>query len=98
MGNADLIMAKSAEEGIACVKNNSLDLILLDINLPKMDGYQALKQLRQITNNVPVIAVSAAAFPSDIEKGKQAGFDHYITKPFSVKATTETIKSFLFKN
>ena len=63
------------------------DLILLDINLPGIDGYQVLEKLRsqESTKDIPVVAISANAMPRDIEKGKKAGFDGYITKPVNVK-------------
>ena len=62
------------------------DIILLDINLPGMDGYQVLEQLKNnsSTRHITVIAVSANAMPADIEKGIASGFDAYITKPVNV--------------
>ncbi len=62
------------------------DIILLDINLPGMDGYQVLEQLKHNSNtkHIRVIAVSANAMPADIEKGMNAGFDTYVTKPINV--------------
>lgn len=63
------------------------DLILLDINLPGIDGFEVLKRLRNdaATREIPVIAVSANAMPKDIENGLVAGFDDYVTKPINVK-------------
>lgn len=70
------------------------DLILLDINLPGMDGYQVLKKLRkqESTKDIPVIAISANAMPKDINKGKEAGFDGYITKPINIKELLEEVQ------
>ncbi len=71
------------------------DLILLDINLPGMDGYEVLEQLRskEETCAIPVIAISANAMPKDIKKGEEAGFDGYITKPVHVKDLLKIVES-----
>ncbi|MCW8909709.1 MAG: response regulator, partial [Gammaproteobacteria bacterium] len=73
------------------------DLIMLDINLPGMSGYEVLEQLKKHneTNNIPVIAISANAMPQDISKGKEAGFDDYITKPVDTNILLKTIDSYL---
>ena len=57
-----------------------------DINLPGIDGYEVLKRLQDnaTTKAIPVIAISANAMPADIEKGKQAGFNNYLTKPINI--------------
>ena len=84
--NIDLLSAVNAEAGLDIAFNQPLDLILLDINLPGMDGFEALRQLRDnpATQNTPVIAVTANAMKYDIERGKTAGFNDYLTKPIDV--------------
>ncbi|MHA7881293.1 MAG: ATP-binding protein [Saccharospirillum sp.] len=79
--------AVSAEDGLDLAEQIRPDLILLDINLPDMSGYEALEILKrhQFLHSVPVIAVTANAMPSDIERGWSAGFSDYITKPFRVR-------------
>ncbi len=83
----ELICAGNAEDGIELAKSKMPDVILMDINLPGMSGLEALKLLRQNagTENIPVIALTAAATKTDIEKGIRAGFDEYLTKPFRVE-------------
>ena len=73
--------------GLELAAANKPDLILLDINLPGLDGFEVLKLLkdRDGTRSTPVIAISANAMPKDIEKGLEAGFDDYITKPINIK-------------
>jgi len=75
------------------------DLILLDINLPNMDGYEVLRQLRkgEKTCNTPVIAISANAMPKDIQKGLEAGFEQYITKPINLKGLLEVVENILLR-
>lgn len=72
--------------GLELAKEHLPDLILLDINLPGMDGYEVIKHLKENESllKTPVVAISANAMPKDIEKGKEAGFDGYITKPVNV--------------
>ncbi|TLS75673.1 response regulator [Mariprofundus erugo] len=82
-----LLEAASAEEGIALARNALPDLILMDINLPGMDGYQALSVLKNMpeTRDIPVVAASANAMKGDGDKGLAAGFDAYITKPVDAR-------------
>ncbi|MDP3878645.1 MAG: PAS domain S-box protein [Methylobacter sp.] len=94
-----LITAPTAELGLELASACRPELILLDINLPEMDGYQLLSVLRSLSTvkNTPVIAVSANAMPSDIERGRAAGFDEYITKPIDMAHLLETIDRLLVK-
>jgi CheY-like chemotaxis protein len=73
------------------------DLILLDIQLPEMDGYEVLRRLRQhdATREIPVIAVSANAMPGDVEQGLAAGFAHYVTKPLEMRRLSAAVKQVL---
>jgi len=93
-GNLKLLMAKSAETGIEIAKKQTPDLILMDINLPDLNGYEALKILRgdSKTKKIPVIAISANATRRDINKGLAAGFDSYITKPFDINQLIREIR------
>ncbi|MFZ5530472.1 MAG: PAS domain S-box protein, partial [Pseudomonadota bacterium] len=81
-----LIDAASAELGLPLARARRPDAILLDINLPGMDGYALLTELRQTPElrGVPVVALSASAMERDIAKGMAAGFDAYLTKPVDV--------------
>jgi len=74
--------------GLELAEEHKPDLILLDINLPGIDGFEVLKLLRQrnATKNTPVIAISANAMPRDIQNGMEAGFDEYITKPININS------------
>lgn len=103
LGHLNNIHMWSAHEpmlGLELAAKHNPDLILLDINLPGMDGFGVLKHLRQrkVTKNTPVIAISANAMPKDIEKGINAGFDYYITKPINVKTLLKAVDTYLSKN
>src|SRR5918999_1883398 len=81
------IEATTAEEGIDLARVQKPSLILMDIQLPEMDGLTALARLKTepLTRDIPVIAITASAMPQDLERIRQAGFDAYQTKPISVK-------------
>ncbi|MDI1244099.1 MAG: PAS domain S-box protein [Rhodoferax sp.] len=82
-----LLGAQDAMRGIAMARAHQPDLILMDINLPGISGMQALAILQEdaVTRHIPVLALSANAMPRDIEKGMEAGFFRYLTKPIRVK-------------
>ena len=94
-GNVTLITSETPGEGMRLARECQPDLILLDINLPDMDGYEVLSHLRAdpLTRDIPVLAVSANAMPSDLKRGHSAGFDDYITKPIDVKKFLAAIDS-----
>lgn len=102
LGRIKNIRMWSAHEpllGLELAAEHNPDLILLDINLPGMDGFGVLEHLRQrdVTRDTPVIAISANAMPSDIERGLKAGFDDYITKPIDIKSLLKSVEIALDK-
>ncbi|HQV88779.1 MAG TPA: PAS domain S-box protein [Nitrosomonas sp.] len=92
-----LLTAATPELGIELIKIHRPDLILLDINLPGMNGFEVLGLLKQHpeTADIPVIAVTARAMPHDIEAGKAAGFVDYLTKPLNVPQFLRSIDRYL---
>jgi PAS domain S-box-containing protein len=89
----DLEVAEEGFRGLYLARTQLPDLILLDINLPGMSGYETLEVLRSDsrTSSIPVIAISANAMKHDIEKGLAAGFDHYLTKPINIHDLLDVI-------
>jgi len=89
-----LVSVCSAEQGIDQVKQALPDLILMDINLPGIDGITALRLLKESvkTWDIPVIAVTASARPDDLEIGRIAGFNGYITKPINISNLMQVIQ------
>ena len=81
-----LLRAEDGVRGIAMARTHMPDVILMDINLPGISGLQALGLLQDdpITSRIPVMALSANAMPRDVEKGLQAGFFRYLTKPIKI--------------
>lgn len=82
-----LLCATDAKSGIELARAQQPDVILMDINLPTMDGYQALAILRQDpqTAHIPVIALTANAMHEEVSKGKELGFFYYLTKPVQIE-------------
>ena len=81
-----MLSATNGELGIAVARTQLPDVILMDINLPSINGFEAMKILREdpATMHIPVMALSANALPNDIEKGLEAGFFRYLTKPIKI--------------
>jgi CheY-like chemotaxis protein len=88
-----LLVARDGNLGIEIARRHHPDVILMDINLPGISGIEALKILREDaeTAHIPVVALSANAMPRDIEKGLQAGFFRYLTKPIKVNEFMDTL-------
>jgi PAS domain S-box-containing protein len=84
--NAEVLCAETAESGLEMAERRKPDLVLMDINLPGMSGYDALARIRSIPalHAVPVVAVTAGASPEEIDRGIAAGFTDYITKPIDL--------------
>jgi PAS domain S-box-containing protein len=92
-----LVTAVNGTLGIEVARANLPEVILMDINLPGINGIKALKILREdpATAHIPVIALSANAMPRDIEKGLEAGFFRYLTKPIQINEFMDTLKEAL---
>ena len=84
--NAELLTAEDPLTGLELLNHNEIQIVLLDINLPVMNGYEVLARIREneVTRAIPVVAVSANAMPSDVKAGFEAGFNEYITKPIKI--------------
>lgn len=88
----EVFEAENGLEAIDIVRNNDIDLIVMDIMMPKMDGYQAIKEIKKI-KDVPCIVLSARGEEFDKLIGFDMGIDDYVTKPFSPKELIARIKA-----
>jgi CheY-like chemotaxis protein len=95
----DVVEAQSGEEGVALAGSCAPDLVLMDLQLPGIDGYEALRLLRQDPRlgGVPVVALTAFAMREDRERTARAGFDGYLSKPISVREFPSQVGGFLSK-
>ena len=91
----EVIEATSGEDGVRLAAERGPDLILMDLQLPGIDGAEALRQIRAIERQVPVVAVTAFAMNNDRTRAFEAGFDGYVEKPISVRALPQQVSDFL---
>ena len=99
LGNAgyELTEAENGEEAIAAVAKRRPDLILMDIQLPVMDGYAATRRIRTNPDlkSVPIIAVTSYALAGDEDKARAAGCDGYVSKPYSPRDLLAKVRAYL---
>jgi len=94
----NVIWAENGKDAVETALNNdSIDLILLDINLPLLNGYEVVRQIKEKKPNLPVIAQTAYALGGDREKSLSAGCDDYVSKPISISILLKKIDAFLGK-
>ena len=94
-----LLKAMKGMEGVTTAENEDVDLILLDINLPDIDGYEVARRLRSSDKrelkSVPIIAVTANALKGDAEKALDAGCDVYMSKPINIRELWARVEAFV---
>jgi CheY-like chemotaxis protein len=93
----DVRVARTGEDGITLAVSEPPDLVLMDLQLPGIDGMEALRRLRESprTAGIPVVAVTAQAMKQDRERALAAGFNGYVEKPISVRAFPDQVRMFL---
>ncbi len=87
--------AADGEKALALMDSEHIDLVVLDIMMPHMDGYEFTKALREVENNLPILMVSAKQLPEDKKKGFLVGTDDYMTKPIDEEEMLLRIKALL---
>jgi len=93
----ETIEASTGEDGVRLAERHRPALILMDIQLPDVDGYEATRRIKAnpLLRQIPIIAVTSYALSGDEVKAKEAGCDAYVTKPFSPRALLATIREYL---
>lgn len=94
-----ILEAENASQTMLVLKDNTPDLILMDINMPDMDGYTLTNKLKSnpITSGIPIVAITANVMRGDRERTLHAGCDGYIEKPIDIDRFVNQIESFLHK-
>jgi CheY-like chemotaxis protein len=92
---AKVFRVKDGQEALDFVKNNDVDLILMDINMPRMNGYDATRSIKSLRNNIPIIVQTAMNFEEESEEAFKYGADDYIVKPIDLKTFISKIEKFL---
>ena len=90
-----LLIAKDGAEGVAMTEQHKPDLVLMDISLPGMDGYEATRAIRKMFPPLPVIGLSAHAMQGDAEKAMAAGCCDYLTKPVDEDLLFQKLEEYL---
>lgn len=93
--NYTVTVAKNGEEALGIMDKEHIDLVVLDIMMPKMNGYEFTRTLRECDNNLPILMVSAKQMPSDKNRGFAVGTDDYMTKPVDQDEFLYRIKAIL---
>ncbi len=93
----EIIEATTGEDGVELAASEHPDLVLMDLQLPGIDGAEALRQIREMPDvgQVPVLAVTAFVMDEDRRRASQAGFDGYVEKPISVRGLTDQVRALL---
>ena len=93
----EIIEATTGEDGVELMATEQPDLVLMDLQLPGIDGAEALRQIREMPDvgQVPVLAVTAFVMDEDRRRASQAGFDGYVEKPISVRGLTDQVRALL---
>lgn len=93
----ETLEAVNGLEGVQMAQDMLPDLILMDIQLPELDGYSATKQIKsnEKTQQIPIVAVTSFAMKGEADKAKEAGCDAYITKPIDIHQVIKTVREFL---
>jgi two-component system cell cycle response regulator DivK len=93
----DVVEATTGEDGVRVAREASPDLILMDLQLPGIDGAETLRRIRADASGrwVPVVAVTAFAMPEDRSSAFDSGFDGYVEKPISVRGLPQQVQDFL---
>ena len=93
----DVVVAGDGEQALATALERAPDLALIDVMMPKLDGYEVTERLRQqeATRHLPVILLTARVQESDIARGVEAGADDYVKKPFSTSELRDRVQAVL---
>ncbi|NWJ49724.1 MAG: response regulator [Bacteroidetes bacterium] len=90
--NINIIEAHNGQQAInSCLLDQNIDVVLMDIQMPIMNGYEAMRQIKKLCPELPIIAQTAYAFAEDISKCMAAGFNDYIAKPFDQNKLIEIL-------
>jgi DNA-binding response OmpR family regulator len=90
-----VFIARDGEEAMGIIEEKIPELVILDIMMPKVDGYEVCKHIKAVYKHIKVVFLTAKTKQSDIEKGEALGADLYLTKPFSNKDLVSQIKILL---
>ncbi|WP_053179064.1 response regulator [Sunxiuqinia dokdonensis] len=92
---AKIFWAKNGKEAVDLFKKETIDLILMDLQMPEMNGYEATRIIKGLNPDMPIVAQTAFAMSDDREKALEAGCDDYLAKPIKSKDLLNTVEKFI---
>lgn len=95
--NATILKARNGKEAVKVFEKNDVDVIIMDIKMPEMDGYEATRIIKKLNKDIPVISQTAYAMPGDIDKGFDSGMNDYLIKPVKPKILLSVLNKHLNK-
>ncbi len=95
LNDYDVTLAKDGLEGLIMFKNNDFDMCILDVMMPRKDGFSLAKDIRATNTEIPIIFLTAKTMKEDVLKGYQAGADDYLNKPFDSEVLLHKMKAIL---
>lgn len=93
--NAKILWAKDGQEAVTMFGENRVDLVLMDLQLPIMDGYTATRKIREVNTDIPIIAQTAHVMSGEREKCIEAGCNDYLAKPIRLQILMDTLSKYL---
>lgn len=95
----DTFLAMNGRDGVNAAKKQSPDLIIMDLSMPEMDGWTAIRLIKENAqiSSIPLIALTAHALPGDRQRAMDSGCDEYVTKPMDLLELIETVDSWISK-
>ena len=94
--NSDILIAKNGYEAVEIIKNNKkIDLVLMDIHMPVLNGFEATKQIKKINKNIPVIMQTAYIHSGEEKQSYNSGCDNFLTKPINLNTLLSTVNNYL---
>lgn len=97
LNDYDVTLAKDGLEGLIMFKNNDFDMCILDVMMPRKDGFSLARDIRMTNTEVPIIFLTAKTMKEDVLKGYQAGADDYLNKPFDSEVLLHKMKAILLR-
>lgn len=94
-GHYQVVRAHDGKEALEIVANGGIDLVLMDVKMPVMDGLEATRHLKETNPDIPVIALTANVFDSDRNAAIEAGCDDFLAKPVNSKQCLEVVDNYL---
>lgn len=91
----DLIHAWNGKEAVEMFEQHQPQLVLMDITMPVMDGYEATREIRKFSAKVPIVGLTARAFSDDEQEGYDCGMTEYLTKPMNIVLLRQRVKALL---